>query len=66
MNQYPIAILDRAELSQYLSASEVAQMSEEDLRDIAIAMQQELRELGFWEQLVFIARCKLAEKGKLS
>ena len=64
MTQYPIAVLDRAELSHHLSAGEVDRLTDEDLRDIAAAMQEELNELGFWEQLVFIAKCKLAEKGK--
>jgi hypothetical protein len=63
MIRYPIAVLDRAELSRYLSAGEVDRLTDEDMRDIAAAMQKELRELGFWEQLVFIAKCTLIEKG---
>lgn len=64
MCHYPIAVLDRAELLHYLSAGEVDQLTDEDMQDIAAAMQEELRELGFWDQLVCIARSTLAEKGK--
>lgn len=62
MTQYPIATLDRAELQHYLSAGEVDRLTDADLQDIVATMQEELNELGFWEQLAFIARCRLAEK----
>lgn len=60
--QYPILILDRTELQHYLSVSEVDRLNDQDLSDIATAMMQELHELGVYEQMAFIARCKLAEK----
>ncbi len=60
--QYLIAVLDRAELQHYLSVSEVDRLTEQDMHDVAATMQEELNELGFWEQLAFIARCKLTEK----
>jgi hypothetical protein len=60
--QYPILVLDRAELQNYLSAGEVDRLNDQDLSDIAAAMMQELAELGVYEQMAFIARCKLAQK----
>jgi hypothetical protein len=60
---YPIAVLDRAVLQCFLSATEVAGLTDEDMKEIAAIMQDELRELGFWEYVAFIARCKLTEKG---
>ncbi len=60
--QYPIAVLDRTELQRYLSVSEVDLLNEQDMQEIAQAMMQELHELGFWDQVAFIVRCRLAEK----
>jgi hypothetical protein len=60
--QYLIAVLDRAELQQHLSATEVDRLTDQDMADIAQAMKEELEETNFWQQCAFIARCKLAEK----
>lgn len=64
--QYPIAVLDKAELQHYLSVAEVDRLTEQDMADIAQVMQQELNELGFWELMAFVARSKLAEKQGVS
>jgi hypothetical protein len=60
--QFPIVVLDRAELQHHLSVAEVDRLTEQDMAAIAQVMQQELNELGFWELMAFIARTKLAEK----
>jgi hypothetical protein len=60
--QYPIAVLDRAELQHYLSVTEVDRLTDQDLQDIAQAMQEELNDLGFWEFMALIARRILVEK----
>jgi hypothetical protein len=60
--QYLIAVLDRAELQHSLSVAEVDRLTDQDMHDIAAAMQQELNEIGFWDTLAFVARSKLAEK----
>jgi hypothetical protein len=60
--QYPIAVLDKAELQHFLSVAEVDRLTEQDVADIAQVMQQELDELGFWELLAVVARTKVTEK----
>lgn len=62
MTQYPIAILDRAELQRYLNATEVDRLTDADMHKIATAMQEELNDLGFWEFMALVARRILAEK----
>ncbi len=59
---YAIAVLDRDQLLHYVSATEVDRLADEDLQEIAVIMQKELQELGFWEHVAFVVRCKLAEK----
>lgn len=60
--QYLIAVLDRSELQHHLSVAEVDRLTDQDMQDIAQAMKDELSELGFYDFMALVARCKLAEK----
>jgi hypothetical protein len=59
---FPVFILDRDELQALLSQQEVDQLTDDDLAEIAEILKRELEELGFFEQLMSIARAKLTEK----
>ncbi|GHO98362.1 hypothetical protein KSF_084100 [Reticulibacter mediterranei] len=60
--RFPVFILDRNELQAFLSQREVDQLTDEDLMEIAEILKRELEELGFFDQLMSIARAKLTEK----
>lgn len=62
---YEIMSLTRGDLQHAgLSVAQVDALTDLDLREIATRIAQEILEAGIWDDIPFIARLILAEKGE--